>query len=291
LTTNTLHKTSPPGVSCVDVHPTQNFIITGGPDSNAIVFNYKDKKIVTTLSGHTKGVTDVLFHTREDLLFTSSSDNTARVWKQKGNEYETAHIISLHQSDVVGISLHATGDYLLTGSLDHTWGFHNIQSEQTLLQVNSGSAVSAINFHPDGLILGTGTEDSSVKVWDIKSQKNVASFEGHTGKVVSLSFSENGYFLATAAENIVKIWDLRKLKNVHSIEIGSKVNSVDWDYSGGYLAVASDDIRVYLSKGFHHITTFSKHTKPVTDVKWSHLASLLVSTSLDRSVKTWGSKK
>jgi len=180
---------------------------------------------------------------------------------------------------------------LLTGSLDHTWGFHNIQSEQTLLQVNSGSAVSAINFHPDGLILGTGTEDSSVKVWDIKSQKNVASFEGHTGKVVSLSFSENGYFLATAAENIVKIWDLRKLKNVHSIEIGSKVNSVDWDYSGGYLAVASDDIRVYLSKGFHHITTFSKHTKPVTDVKWSHLANLLVSTSWDRSVKTWGSKK
>jgi pre-mRNA-processing factor 19 len=31
--------------------------------------------------------------------------------------------------------------------------------------------------------------------------------------VTSLSFSENGYHLATAAADGVKLWDLRKLKN------------------------------------------------------------------------------
>ena len=33
-----------------------------------------------------------------------------------------------------------------------------------------------------------------------------------------MSFSENGYYLATTADDGVKLWDLRKLKNFKSIE-------------------------------------------------------------------------
>ena len=36
--------------------------------------------------------------------------------------------------------------------------------------------------------------------------QNVAKFEGHKGPVTGLSFSENGYFLATAAADGVKLW-------------------------------------------------------------------------------------
>ena len=33
-----------------------------------------------------------------------------------------------------------------------------------------------------------------------------------------MSFSENGYYLATAADDGVKLWDLRKLKNFKTMD-------------------------------------------------------------------------
>ena len=56
--------------------------------------------------------------------------------------------------------------------------------------------------HPDGVILGTGNEASVCKMWDIKDQSCVCTFTGHSnGAITALAFSENGYYLATAAED------------------------------------------------------------------------------------------
>lgn len=85
-----------------------------------------------------------------------------------------------------------------------------------LPQVSSAdftAGYTSVQFHPDGLILATGTASKVVRIWELRQVKNVAVFEGHLGPVTALSFSENGYHLATAAAEGVKLWDLRKLKN------------------------------------------------------------------------------
>jgi len=50
-------------------------------------------------------------------VFTGSQDQTIRVWGVQKTA-PCAHVIRAHDGPVMGLSLHATGDYLLSCSSD-----------------------------------------------------------------------------------------------------------------------------------------------------------------------------
>ena len=106
-----------------------------------------------------------------------------------------------------------------------------------------------------------------------------------------MAFSENGYYLASGgADGTVKLWDLRKLKNFHTITpaAGGAVGGLSFDYSGQFLAVGSNDLSVYESKGWSTVASFTDHKAAVTGVGFGRSASLLVATAADGVVKHFG---
>ena len=83
-------------------------------------------------------------------------------------------MLRVHDGPVTGLSLHATGDYVLSTSINQDWAFSDIKQGQLIAKVTDesagreGIALTCAQFHPDGLIFGTGTSDSLVKIWDLK---------------------------------------------------------------------------------------------------------------------------
>jgi pre-mRNA-processing factor 19 len=299
LSTHPIHKASEPGILCLDIHPTNpERIVTGGVDKVAVLFNRRTGKKIGALTGHTKKITSVLFHPTQDSVFTASADKVVRVWVSTPAGYETQHWIRTHTSDVTSIDIHPSGDYLVSASLDESWGFHDIRTGNTLQQVKhpKAAALECIRFHPDGLLVGTGTSDGIIRLWDVKDKgKNAANFTGHKAKITSVAFSENGFFMASAsADNTLKMWDLRKLKDLMTYQFPESdvvPQSVNFDYSGVYLIAAGDHIRTFVTKSLEQIGVYTAHTGVSTCAKFGTDATWFASTSMDRSLKFWGLKE
>jgi len=296
LSSHPVHAASKPGILCLDIHPNQNLLLTGGVDRNVVLFSREEQRIISTLQGHTKKVSDVVFHPQQDLLLSASHDKTVRLWTPSGANKYDSQALRLHEGEVVGIALHPTGDYFVSASTDSSWAFTDIQDGRCLAQIKTDEPepIQCVKFHPDGLILGTGTVADRIRVWDVKTMANVASFEGHKGKVTGISFSENGFYMASAGEDgTVKLWDLRKLKTIQTINLEGSCGCLAFDFSGKYLAVGGDDIRVFAvaTDTLEQIVSLNDHTAPVTAVKWGQHCSFLASTSLDRTMKFYGSAK
>ncbi|KAL5702424.1 RING-type E3 ubiquitin transferase [Ranunculus cassubicifolius] len=304
LSSHPLHKTSKPGILAADIHPSKDIIATGGLDTNAVIFDRTSGQILSSLSGHSKKVNSVKFVARDELFVTGSADKTVRIWQgnEEGN-YNCRHILKDHTAEVQAVTVHATNNYFVTTSLDNTWCFYDLSSGSCLAQVEVGDPSSATEgytsaaFHPDGLILGTGTSESLVRIWDVKSQANVAKFDGHVGPVTAMSFSENGYFLATAAHDGVKLWDLRKLRNFRTLspyDQNTPTYSVEFDHSGNYLAMSGSDVRVFhvanVKSEWNEIKTLPdlSGTGKTTCVKFGPDAKYLAVGSMDRNLRVFG---
>lgn len=305
-----LHPAS--GILSLDISPVDdNLLITGGLDSNAVVFDRASEKVVTILKGHDtkKKVSSVILHPNASTAITASNDTTVRVWDiNSQSENKCKQVIRSHNGPVTAISLHPLNDYLLSASTDELWAFSDINTGKCLLKLGDTSrthALTAAQLHPDGIIVGCGTSDSYIQIWNLRDKNNVATFPGHTGPINVLKFSENGYYLATAAEDGIRLWDLRKEKEFKTFEFDRnyKVNQVSFDYSGVYMAIAGDDIRVYETKKWENLRVFTDHKSVkdhtgardepvvVTDVKFGRNAEYLASTGMDRTLKIYGFEK
>ena len=54
----------------------------------------------------------------------------------------------------------------------------------------------------------SGSSNSSIKVWDIKTGKVIKTLEGHSSSVYSLAISKEGQFISGSADNTIIVWDI-----------------------------------------------------------------------------------
>lgn len=320
-----MHNAKPAGVTCLTLSANGAILVTGGNDKNVQVYDREADKVLATLRGHSKKITgiavagvtnasigpDAAESELPSCIVSASEDNSIKIWTpsnatgSRAQAYALTHTIDTHKAEVTGVDLHPSNEYIGSASRDGVWTLHSVSDGSQVLAVEApvdgqaeeakgGYVYESFAFHPDGQIAATGTAEGAVRIWDIKASQNIHTLQTNLGgKVSSLHFSENGYFLAVGSDQskTVEVYDLRKL-SLHgtiTVDDGNKggVSAVRFDPSLQFLAVATDSVHVYANKSWNHLSTM-KGTKHITDLQWDRRSGEIVVSSSDRTVRTFG---
>ena len=152
--------------------------------------------------------------------------------------------------------------------------------------------VSSVAFSPDGKILASASWDSTIKLWNFATGKQISILSGHQYEVNSVTFSPDGKTLASASDDkTIKLWNLSTGKEIFTLmsEHKSPFNSVTFSPDGKTLASASWDstIQLWNLATGKLITTLKGHKSEVISVAFSPDGKTLASTSDDDTIKLW----
>jgi WD40 repeat protein len=79
--------------------------------------------------------------------------------------------------------------------------------------------VNKVVFSPDGRQALTGSDDMTLRLWDIRDGREIRVFEGHSGAIKCVDFSPDGLSALSGAEDMtLRLWDLKNGSEVKRLE-------------------------------------------------------------------------
>jgi WD40 repeat protein len=146
---------------------------------------------------------------------------------------------------VVSVSFSPDGQYALeAGGTD--CGYWRL-SDGTLLKVFSGHTgkVNSAVISPDGLYALSGSNDRTIKLFDINTGQCIKTLTGHTDVVYSVCFSPDSKYALSGSgyyDQTLKYWNLSTGECVRTFTgHGNSIWGVDISDNGGYALSGSDD--------------------------------------------------
>ena len=171
-----------------------------------------------TVGTHTSYMSCCLFPGSDNQVLTGSGDATCALWDvESGQMLQTFHG---HRADVMSVDL-APGpnpNTFVSGSCDKTAFIWDMRSG-SYVQYFEGhdSDINAVKFHPSGDAIGTGSDDATCRLFDLRADREVAKYckESVIFGANAIDFSSSGRILFGGYNDYtLNMWDTLKTNRI-----------------------------------------------------------------------------
>jgi guanine nucleotide-binding protein G(I)/G(S)/G(T) subunit beta-1 len=175
-------------------------VACGGLDNLCSVYQLNQQQVSRSyreLAGHDGYLSCCRFITDRQVL-TSSGDTTCILWDVETGTAKTT--FTDHEGDVMSVAVLPDVDpnLFVSGSCDSFAKVWDIRTGKcTLTFRGHESDINSVALGPDGKSVGTGSDDSSCRFFDMRSCAQVSQFKANLVScgVTSVSFSKSGRLL------------------------------------------------------------------------------------------------
>lgn len=153
--------------------------------------------------------------------------------------------------------------------------------------------VRACHMLPDSSVLLSGSDDTTIKLWDSATCKEMAKLSDHTGMINSVRFHPDGSCIASGAtDKTIKIWDARSQRLLQHYDAHAKaVNSINFHPTGNYLISTSQDatVKIWDLRQGSILYTLYAHDGTTSAAAFSTYGNYFATGGRDTIVQVWKS--
>lgn len=296
-------------VLCMAFSPDGTRLVSGSYDRTCRIWDAATGLPIHALEGHTGCVFSVAYSRDGKWIASADTDGTVKLWNaHTGKERLT---FKGHKGYVRSVAFSPNGTRIASagGQMIKVW---NADSGEELRTIDwqtgvNRRGISSVAFSPDGSRIVSGSfEDYEVKVWDVVTGQALRTLAGHTGPVLSVTFSPDGMRIATAsADRTVKLWNANTSDELLTFKGHEHlVPSVVFTTDGKRIVAGSGDKHHLnmgdLIEGDHpgelmfwdaetgqETLTLKGHTGPIISLAISADGKRIASSSFDGMIKLW----
>eukprot|EP00002_Diphylleia_rotans_P012492 TRINITY_DN2443_c0_g1_i1.p1 TRINITY_DN2443_c0_g1~~TRINITY_DN2443_c0_g1_i1.p1 ORF type:complete len:310 (-),score=58.00 TRINITY_DN2443_c0_g1_i1:207-1136(-) len=257
-------------------------------------------KVIRRIEAHEEGIWALAWDTRGYIL-TGSLDETVKLWsvgkgpRDVGQGRDDNEVASFpgHQLGVVSLAIDHRNPTAASCSLDSFIRVFDLNTKTQTACFDAGpSEAWTIAFGPRSL-LGTGTHNGAINLWNITTTKKETSYDTQTSKfVMSVAFSPNDKYLAGGCwDGSVHVFDTTMNRKIASLDGHSMpVRTVAFSADSKMMFTGSDDANIHIYDTEHlskPVATLSGHHSWILSVSCNTDGKFLMSGSSDNKVKIW----
>ncbi|GAW06303.1 WD40 repeat-like protein [Lentinula edodes] len=239
-------------------------------------------------------------HDMSVILVTGSYDHEIRFWEAWSGICSRT-IARTGESGQVNRLAISPDKRLLAAAIHKKVNIYDIassSSEHLITFEGHSRNVTSVSFHSEGKWLVTGSEDGTIKIWDLRSGHLHRTYDNGNAVNDVCVHPNQGELISCDQAGSIKQWDLSENICSHELTPAGKtpIRSISLALDGSCLVAGNNKGQCYVWKvndessglpRFQAVTTFHAHNKYLTRCLLSPDAKCLATCSADTTVAIW----